>query len=127
MEAVNTASGLVWKRPAWGFLAGACLIAALNVFVVASNRSVEAMSLIEKAKLKAGGDYQYYLGSCSKSIAGDTKNTKATIFAYSDKEIKKINIEEHYEANILSSISFDVVYDKLNKQPSAPADAVAGK
>jgi Na+/phosphate symporter len=115
IEAGNTASGVVWKRPVWGFWAGACLIIALNIIIVISKQSPETFTLIEKAKLKAGGEYQYYLTSFAEKMNGGNKNIKASILAYSDEEIKKINIEELYEANTISSISFDVFYDKLNK------------
>jgi len=127
IEAGQVPSGFVWKRPVLGFLTGGCLVILLNVFIVMSKQSAEAETLVQKAKLKAGGDYQYYLSSFSKRGAGDDRNNKATVIAYSGDEIKKINIEEQYERGILSSISFDVVYDKPKKQQAISAAAGEGK
>lgn len=116
IEAEKASAGFVWKRPALGYWIGGCLVILLNVFFVMSKQPAEAGSLLEKAKLKTGGDYQYYLSYFNKRVTGDDKIIRATVIAYAAEEIKKLDIEEQYQGNSLSSISFDTVYDKPGKQ-----------
>jgi hypothetical protein len=77
-----------------GFWFGAALVVAAGIFTFSFEHGETARQALERARAEKGLGYNYFVSSVSTSWSTDDgTQIKATVIAYTDSSIEKINVE----------------------------------
>ena len=83
-----------WRRSTRGFEWGAALVVAAGIFTFTFGHGETARQALEHARAEKGPGYNYFVSSLSTLwTSRDGTEVKATVLAYTDSSIEKVNLE----------------------------------